>query len=187
MATTLTKNYSPRVRYDSNYPISHSKNAEYVKQLAVWAMERIGTSAKAYHEKHKGVKNNGTPGKQVTVTLDDLKEMIIKSNGKSPKGADIYFGPVCILRKPGESERLGLVTNEERTRWPSVDRIDSSKGYIPGNIQLTTKRYNLGKSSSNASSDQLIEKATIKWNGIEVEITNPTASFLANTLKELTN
>jgi hypothetical protein len=75
MASTITKNYSPRVRYDSNYPITHPNNEAYVKQLAVWAMERIGSSAKAYHEKHKGVKNNGTPGKQITVTLDDLKEI----------------------------------------------------------------------------------------------------------------
>jgi hypothetical protein len=46
----------------------------------------------------------------------------------------------------------------------------------------------LGKSSYNiGSSNPLPEKATIKWNGIEVEITNPTASLLANTLKELTN
>jgi hypothetical protein len=188
MASTLTKNYSPRVKYDSRYPINHPNNKEYVKQLAVWGMERIKGSAKSYAKKNKGVKDTGKPDKVITVTLEDLERVIIDSNGKSPNGNDIHFASVGILRNPGTAEKLGFVTSEQRSRFPSWDRIDSSKGYIPKNIQLTTKSYNLGKSSYNiGSSNPLPEKATIKWNGIEVEITNPTASLLANTLKELTN
>lgn len=187
MASALTKNYSPRVKYDSNYPINHSNNAEYVKQLAVWGMERIKGSAKSYAKKNKGVKDTGKPDKVVQVTLADLERVIIDSNGKCPNGVDIYFAPVGIIRNPGEAERLQLLTSEQRNRFPSWDRIDSSKGYIPNNIQLTTKRYNLGKSSNDVSIEQTTQKVTTKWNGIDIEFVNTTASFVANTLKELVN
>ena len=187
MASSLTKNYKPRVSYDSNYPISHPNNAEYVRSLAVWGMARIKSSAKAYHKKHKGVKDNGKPGKQVTITIDDLKEIIIKSDGKSPNGADIYFGPTGILLNPGKAEEFKMITKEQRSRFPSFDRIDSSKGYIKENLQLVTKSYNLGKSSDDIAGTELAETATLKWNGVEVQITNFTSSFLANTIKQLVN
>ena len=46
----------------------------------------------------------------------------------------------------------------------------------------------MGKSTYNISVGNLLtEKATLKWKGVEVELINPTASFIANTLKELTN
>ena len=80
-----------------------------------------------------------------------------------------------------------MLTDDENSRFPSFDRIDSSKGYIRENLQLTTKSYNLGKSSNDTKHIEFTEKATIKWNGVEIEITNPTASLLANTLKQLVN
>lgn len=187
MASALTKNYSPRVKYDSNYSISHPNNAEYVKQLATLGMARIKSSAQPYHQKHKGVKNKGKAGKVVTVTIDDLKEIIIKSNGKSPNGADIYFGSAGILLNPGKALEYGMITNDERSRFPSWDRIDSSKGYTKENIQLTTKSYNLGKSENDVIVEQPIQKVTTKWNGIDIEFVNTTSSFVANTLKELVN
>jgi hypothetical protein len=188
MASTLTKDYCPRFTYDSNYPIDHPNNRRYIQQLAVWLMERIKASAQPYHKKHKGVKNNGTAGKEITTTLSGLEKIIIESNGKSPNGVDIHFAPVGILRNPGPAETLGFVTSEQRSRFPSVDRIDSSKGYIDDNIQLTTKSYNLGKSTYNIPiTTGLTERVTIKWKGAEAELFNPTSSFVANTLKELTN
>jgi hypothetical protein len=188
MANELSKDYKPRIVYDVNYPLNHRNNYPFVVQLARWCKERIDSAARPYDKKHNGVKDNGKPGKEVNVTLNDLEQMIIKSNGKSPNGVDIHLAPVGILRKPGEAQRLGLVTNEQRSRFPSVDRIDSSKGYIRGNIQLTTKSYNLGKSSNDVSPTyHTIEKVTLKWKGVEVELNQPTASFLANTIKELAN
>ena len=187
MANVLTKDYKPRDVYYTEHSIDHPKNIPYVNQLITWCQERILTSAKPYHEKHFGVKNRGAIGKEINITRDDLRKMIIDSNGKSPNGIDIHFAPVGILRKPGEAERLGLVTSEQRSRFPSVDRINSSKGYISGNIQLSTKSYNLGKSNNDVKYD-LKEKlitATIKWYGIEVSINEITSSFLANTMKEL--
>jgi hypothetical protein len=188
MTNKLTNNYKPRVKHFSEYSLSDSENYEYVTALAKWAMARIKTSANPYHRKHKGVKDNGKPGKQISVTLTDLKEMIIKSNGKSPNGVDIHFAPIAVLNAPKNAREVGLLTNEQHSRFPSIDRIDSSKGYTPDNIQLTTKSYNLGKANNDVSATyQTIEKVTLKWKGVEVELNQPTASFLATTLKELAN
>ena len=187
MATSFTKNYTPRVSYDSNYPIGHPNNQKYVDSLATLGMARIKSSAQPYHKKHNGVKNKGKAGKIVTVTIDDLKKIIIKSNGKSPNGADIYFGPAGILLNPTKAVQYGMITNDDRSRFPSWDRMDSSKGYTKENIQLTTKSYNLGKSENDVTDNTSPERVTIKWKGAEAELFNPTSSFLANTLKELTN
>jgi hypothetical protein len=70
-------------------------------------MERINSSAKPYHKKHKGVKDNGKNGKEVTITHNDLVQIITKSNGKSPDGIDIYFAPIGILRAPTDAEKFG--------------------------------------------------------------------------------
>lgn len=187
MATSFTKDYTPRVSYDSNYPIGHPNNQKYVDSLAILGMARIKSSAQPYHQKHKGVKNKGKVGKVVTVTIDDLKEIIVKSNGKSPNGADIYFGPAGILLNPTKAVKYGMITNDDRSRFPSWDRIDSSKGYTKENIQLTTKSYNLGKSENDVIINKSTEIITLRWKGAEVDLSNITASFLANTLKELTN
>ena len=125
MANVLTKNYKPRCEYYKEYSLGHPDNDKFLNQFAGWSMERIKASAKPYHKKHLGVNDNGAKGKEVSVTLSELKQIIIKSNGKSPDGVNIFIAPVGILRKPGHAEKLGLITKEERSRFPSIDRIDS--------------------------------------------------------------
>lgn len=186
MTQAITKNYSPRISYNSNYEISNRINDPYVSQLARWLMTRIRTSAKPYHEKHKGVKNNGNPGKEIRISIDDIKKIIIKSNGRDPYGNEIYFAPVGVLSKPGDAQRCGLVSGEQRSKFPSLDRIDSRKGYVVGNVQLTTKRYNLGKSADAVQdSDQTPERATIKVSGIEIEFSHPSSSYMVNIITQL--
>ena len=187
MADKLTINYTPRCYKHEEYPLNHPINEPFTWQLATWGMGRIKTAAKPYHEKHNGVRDNGTSGKEVNITKEELRQIIINSNGKSPNGVDIHFPPVGILQKIGEAERLGLITNEQRGRIPSFDRIDSSKGYFFENLQLTTKSFNLGKGNLNTAPTALESLPTIniKWNGVQVELNHVTASFLATTMKEL--
>ena len=189
MNSRLTKDFTPRFPYYSEFPLSHSQNEPYVNSLVIWAMERIKQCALPYHKKNRGVSDNGAKGKEVTITASELKEVIIKSNGVSPNGQPIYLAPVGILRKPGEAERVGLVTSEQRNRFPSIDRIDSSKGYIKGNVQLTTKNYNLGKSNNTILLKEQTEKGNVTFNfkGIDVNLNEVTSSFLISTLQGLGN
>ncbi len=189
MNSKLTKDYKSRFPYYSELPLNHPNNEPFVDSLATWGMDRINSCALPYHAKNKGVKDNGARGKEVTITKSQLKEIIIKSNGISPNGQEIYLAPTGILRKPGEAERLGLITSEQRNRFPSFDRIDSSKGYISGNVQLTTKNYNLGKSNNTILLKTQTERGNVTFNfkGIDVNLNEVTSSFLITTLQGLGN
>ena len=65
----------------------------------------------------------------VTVTKQDIERLIIKSNGK------------CAL----SGFKLTIVRNSPFKA--SLDRIDSSKGYIKGNIQVVAKCVNIAKNN----------------------------------------
>jgi hypothetical protein len=189
MKSKLTANYKSRFPYYSEHPLNHPKNAGYVCSLAKWALNRIKSSAKPYSDKHKGVKDNGKPGKVISITARDLEEIIIKSNAISPDGVSIHLASLSVLNQPGTAMKLNMLTSEQRNRFPSIDRIDSSKGYVKGNIQLTTKNYNLGKSNNTILSNQQIEKNTLvfNYNGLEnITITEVSASFVNDLLRKLT-
>lgn len=185
---TISPEFRPRVSFNPKFKLNDSENAPYVKALAAFGMARIKNSARPYHEKHRGVSDRGATGKPVELTLLDIEKIIINSNGVSPNGVPIYFAPLGILRIPGPAEKAGLVTEEERNRFPSFDRIDSSKGYVVGNVQLTTKGFNLGKSSQsiNTTSTTTLANISLKYYDINVEM-SVSASFLADTLKQLAN
>lgn len=59
--------------------------------------------------------------------------------------ADIVIPDVCSV--------FGVPLVEETEYAPSIDRIDSSKGYIKGNIQIISRRANLLK--NNATIEEL--------------------------------
>lgn len=80
--------------------------------------------------------------KEIDITLDDLIDI-----WKAQKGSCAYSGV-----------KLKLVFRDAdwNTSTASIDRIDSSKGYIKGNIQWVHKRINTMK-------NDMIEEEFIEW------------------------
>lgn len=83
---------------------------------------------------------------EFTITPQDVKDCWIKQDGK------------CVYSK----RPLALPANFLKifdSDIPSIDRIDSSKGYVPGNIQLTTKTINFMKQTM--SHDEFIAECKL--------------------------
>lgn len=77
-------------------------------------------------------KNAKLRKKEFTITVEDVKKQYFAQN------------KVCQYTKsPLTFPETYLRLTDETTA--SIDRIDSSKGYIPGNIQLVTKKVNMMK------------------------------------------
>ena len=72
--------------------------------------------------------------KEINITLDYLKEVWEKQHGICP-----YSGISLILPEDGNLNSINF------TQRASLDRIDSSKGYIIGNIQFVSTPINLMK------------------------------------------
>lgn len=73
-----------------------------------------------------------TRGKDFNLTLQDLKDQWDKQKGLCP-----YSGVELILPNPSKKTSFIYLA--------SLDRIDSGKGYIAGNIQFTSSSVNLMK------------------------------------------
>jgi hypothetical protein len=67
--------------------------------------------------------------KEVSITIEDVKKQWELQDGICP-----YSGVKLLLKK-----------SPSAIFSPSIDRIDSSKGYIPGNIQFTSQAINFMK------------------------------------------
>lgn len=80
-------------------------------------------------------------GWRIEVTQDYLADLYVEQNGQCA----ISKLPLCLIRNKIDSL--------------SIDRIDSSIGYVAGNIQLVCKWVNLAKSTySNAEILEVIAK-----------------------------
>jgi hypothetical protein len=178
-SNVLTQNYTPRVSFNFDYGIDHPINEPYLNSLSSWLMERIKRAAKPYHQKHPGVSDNGKKGKVVTITMEQLKQKIRDTNGLSPDGIPIYFGPTTLMSNPNRAIKLGLMTEEENQRKPSVDRIDSGlKEYSKENVQIVTKKYNLGKSDSNGI-NTINPSVKIQVGKVNITLDNCSPQYLA--------
>jgi hypothetical protein len=191
---SLKKSYTARITYNPNYPIGSKENKEWLKSQSTYLYRNILKSARAYYNKHelsdKARFNSRSKPKDVTITIEDIERAIIKSNGVSPDGTPIYFGPITLQRNPTKAIQLGLMSRDESMRKPSVDRIDSKNGYVNGNIQITTMAYNLGKGVGNGVVLPKKESPAIvvRFNGIEVQFSEiPDSTYLANYTSSLAN
>jgi hypothetical protein len=98
-------------------------------------------------------RNINKRNKEVDVTIDDLKEIWEYQNGICP-----YLGIKLILSSYSK-------INKNHIYSASLDRIDSSKGYVKGNIQWISRSINFMK---NNMSDQEVKDIIklIKENGV---------------------
>jgi hypothetical protein len=75
------------------------------------------------------------------INLSYLKNLLEKQNRKCAlTNVDLFIPKTSTSSAKGgrPAGRISMIV--------SVDRIDSSKGYIPGNIQMVTAQVNFGKS-----------------------------------------
>lgn len=90
----------------------------------------------------------------MNITLQDLKDQWEKQGGKCPyTGWDMKFD--------GCTKRKGLRRTPDRA---SLDRIDSSKGYIKGNIQFVSLIAQYAKNDWN--DDVILEFANAVKNNL---------------------
>ena len=82
----------------------------------------------------KGIEKGNKKRKEITIDTEYIKQVWEEQQGKC-----FYTGIELVLPKS--------FTKTNNPLSPSIDRIDSSKGYIPGNIQIVHKQANFMKQS----------------------------------------
>ena len=123
------KDPSGRLRY------SHCKNCE---SLDVQNRYRNKPWIQIYSSRKKHAKKNGIP---FSITQNDLKKLYENIPDRCP-----------VLGEPFERSIVGG-SNRKRTYSPSLDRIEPSKGYVPGNLLIISDLANRIK--QDATVDQI--------------------------------
>lgn len=96
---------------------------------------RIENNPKLSGRLRKG--NQSTRRHEITIEKDDLKKLWLKQEGKCHwLGVDMLVEDLFVAHSPFA---------------PSVDRLDSSKGYHIDNIALTTRLVNKGRGAYDNS------------------------------------
>lgn len=184
----LTKDYQPRYPFNPNYPISHPLNGEYVTAISKVLLGNVKKTAKAYHEKHNGTKDNGALPKKVTITLEEMEKLVKESDSKAPNGQPIHWPSVGVMNHPTKAMELGLMTKEQDKRRPSFDRIKSSlKEYSYDNGVISTIRYNQMKGDDDGhivDSSYVSVKVELP-NGFKINLDNPSAEYLSQYTQSL--
>jgi hypothetical protein len=86
-------------------------------------------------------------GLEVSITPEYLDQKWSAQQGRCALSGEQMTMP------PSSSKKVSV---DVSSRYASVDRIDSSQGYVPGNVQWVCKTLNLMKNS-------LLEKEFLKW------------------------
>jgi hypothetical protein len=121
------------------------------KQLDSGNVKNLKGSTKA--DKYTGLREHFRRAKyrnqEVNITLDDLLEQWVKQDSICPYLGVSLIHPIRIIDE-------GLIY------MASLDRIDSSIGYLKGNIQFISAAANLAK--NNMTHEQMIEFCKIITN-----------------------
>lgn len=97
-------------------------------------MSRVRSSAKS--AKEKGQIYGRVECLEIDIDAEYLKELYQSYNGYCP-----YYLAIGVYKKVD----INLIFESHNMLSPSVDRIDSTKGYIKGNVVITHRITNLGK------------------------------------------
>lgn len=116
-------------RQSKPHKLASDKLLEHLKHIC-------GNKRDAYTPFRYSLRSAKRRFKDVNITLDDLKEVWEKQNGICP-----YTGIKLILPEDSNVNQIDFFHRA------SLDRIDSTKGYIKGNIQFISTPINLMKQS----------------------------------------
>jgi hypothetical protein len=124
---------------------------------------KLNAYQKEWSKKHPGKK---AAIRRKLVNKNPEKSMLYSSKFRAKKNNveftitkdDINIPLICpVLRQPLVKECIEGGKTGPKGNSPSIDRIDNSKGYIPGNIQVISNKANTMKSS--ATPEELINFA----------------------------
>jgi hypothetical protein len=82
---------------------------------------------------------------EITTALDEIYTV-----GEAQNWLDPFTGDPLEFERGGDwGMKNAFGTGASNPRSCSIDRIDSSQGYVPGNIQLVTAKTNVSKGNMN--------------------------------------
>lgn len=146
------KEWEVRVKSSTSPSKKQMFCVECVNNLSVWERKRISM------EKIPELRKKYLEDKRSEFLRNYKKQILYRTESRAKaKGlefnideSDIVIPEICpILEVP-----IIVGTKGDYEYSPSIDRIDNSKGYIKGNVQIISKKANSMKNSANP--DELI-------------------------------
>lgn len=130
---------------------------QIIERVTLWRQnnkDKIDRYAKTYYEKHKEKIKDA----QVKYRKENPLKYLYNLAKRRAKSRNVEFNiDLSDLTLPTHCPYLGILLDSyhpEQKYHPSIDRIDSSKGYIKGNVEIISHRANMLK--NNASSEELL-------------------------------
>lgn len=167
----------------------YQKNREMVlkekKKYHELHKERLAAYKKEYYQKRKAELRKATidyytiPENRAKLLLSKAKERARKDNIEfNIELEDIVIPEYCPYLNIKLTHEFGKGQLESNS---SIDRIDSSKGYIKGNIQIISRLANIMKSNADVETLLRFAHGVMKMHGCD----NSTAEWYADQFLEM--
>ena len=160
MDATKARNLTPEYK-------AKKKEAHKISMLDPEKLQKRRDSANKYSNSEKGKANKNSLRKEKALTVEGRLDMTYRSmcsrvKGNSTKNPELYLGKsVCSKEDFMEWAKNDEEFNKRFEDWiesgqqysmsPSIDRIDSEKGYDIGNMQWLTVSENGRKGAENST------------------------------------